>query len=139
MSYMYKLSNEEDEMMNCFYKNYRKDYETDYSNLESHESIGIIQEDKLNIGMLIEHNKNLKFDSYIIDIIFLSASSFLAYNTSNTLIKILFIISIIICICISYLRLKVIKSKYRKYELMAFSKLKILDEIHLDKLEKIKL
>ncbi|HBF4081621.1 TPA: hypothetical protein KOG56_002344 [Clostridioides difficile] len=143
MSYIYKFSNDEEKMMNTFYKNYKKDYEADYSNLELHESIGKIQEDKLNIGMLIEHNKSLEFESYIkiviVAIIFTSISVFLVYNISNSLVRILFIISIIICICVSYLRFKVIKSKYRRYELMAFGKLKILDEIHLYKLEKLKL
>lgn len=33
MSYMYKFSNDEDEMIDIFYKNYKKDYEADYSNL----------------------------------------------------------------------------------------------------------
>ncbi|KPI55095.1 hypothetical protein KW94_03565 [Clostridioides difficile] len=143
MSYIYKFSNAEEQMMNDFYKNYREDYKADYCNLELHESIEKIEEDKLNIGMLLEYNKNIEFGSYIkitvIAIIFISISSFLAYNTFNSLIRILFIISIITCIYISYLRLKIIKSKYRKYELMAFGKLKILDEIHLENLEKVKL
>ncbi|HDJ1466734.1 TPA: hypothetical protein PPO51_002477 [Clostridioides difficile] len=143
MSYMYKFSNDEDEMIDTFYKSYKKDYEADYSNLELHKSIEKIQEDKLNIGMLIEHSKNLKFKSSIkiaiVAIIFTSISGFLVYNISNLLVRILFVISIIICICASYLRLKIIKSKYRRYELMAFGKLKILDEIHLYKLEKLKL
>ncbi|KPI53013.1 hypothetical protein KW95_04520 [Clostridioides difficile] len=143
MSYIYKFSNAEEQMMNDFYKNYREDYKSDYCNLELHESIEKMEEDKLNIGMLLEYNKNIEFGSYIkitvIAIIFISISSFLAYNTFNSLIRILFIISIITCIYISYLRLKIIKSKYRKYELMAFGKLKILDEIHLENLEKVKL
>lgn len=143
MSYMYKFSNDEDEMIDIFYKNYKKDYEADYSNLELNESIEKIQKDKLNIGMLVEHSKNLEFNSYIkiaiVSIIFTSISCFLVYNISNLLVRILFIISIIICIGVPYLRLKIIKSKYRRYKLMAFGKLKILDEIHLYKLEKLKL
>lgn len=36
MSYIYKFSNAEEQMMNDFYKNYREYYEANYCNLELH-------------------------------------------------------------------------------------------------------
>ncbi|CZR99551.1 hypothetical protein CDFC105_71272 [Clostridioides difficile] len=143
MSYIYEIQNDsEKEILEIYYKLNKEKYEDKYRNFDIYQlHRDIISEDASIRICMRERKLKRKIVCMFITIISIFIYLFLSinvYHVSNSPLKYLFVFGIVLFTYLLYSKIKEINLKYKYYNLIDFSALKVLEDIRNTKCSEIK-
>ncbi|HBF4081622.1 TPA: hypothetical protein KOG56_002345 [Clostridioides difficile] len=143
MSYIYEIQNDsEKEILEIYYKLNKEKYEDKYRNFDIYQlSRDIISED-ISIRICMRERKLMRKIVFVFIMIisifiylFLSIS---VYHASNLPLKYLFVFGIVLFTYLLYSKIKKINLKYKYFNLIDLSALKVLEEMKNTRCSEIK-
>ncbi|MCC0673150.1 hypothetical protein IC216_14245 [Clostridioides sp. ES-S-0145-01] len=143
MSYIYKPKNDyEKTVMEEYDKLNKKKYEDKYCNMKAHQIAKNIMSDDILIKVCMQTRK-LRYKATCIGLSIMSIFIYLflsisTYNASKLPLKCLFTFGILLFTGLLYSKIKEIRIKYKYYNLIDFSALKILEDMKNIKCSEIK-